>query len=512
MKVFIFLFSGFFLLFFYMLVLETVLLSLSESQKDSLAYLFFKKKILNLQTKKKEILEYFIKNRRNSVAISIVIAFVFSQFSFFFNLWALGLLAFAIGLAILVIDLLLFVENNNFIKSKEISLKTFASGMQEYIKETQLWFFIVVITWATFFTLKVYSFTFIPAIFAIFLFSILYIIFLVFELKEIPILRFLIITAFICSVFSFAFANSFWNSFFLTCSLFLFFAFKNSPIKKKADIYITKLNEPQKILYNHYKIELFLFKVLKDLTLGSLTVLYKVEFLLNLDIIKTLGEYSSFYSETFVVFRFLIFVSLFICSLLDIFVFTSFNDPVNPDISTAVNAGAAVAGVVVATAILVTQINSAEAALDAKALSTEVNPGPGEDTAKRQEKLQGFISESKEGNRIGAVVKQVAGHPPFTHPDNKIDLSLNVEYLQKGLKTKADAAAAEYLTGLKCTSKEEQGPPTEEEINRVIKHLESKTKEKDNPSVIAQAFPEYYKKKSEEDCGFETKSSDGATP
>jgi hypothetical protein len=76
-------------------------------------------------------------------------------------------------------------------------------------------------------------------------------------------------------------------------------------------------------------------------------------------------------------------------------------------------------------------------------------------------------------------------------------MSKNIEYLQKGLKTKAEAATAEFLTGLKCISVEEQGAPTEEEIDRVIKHLESlgEKKEETNSSVIAQVFPEFYKGK-----------------
>ena len=511
MKVFITLFSILFFVLF-LLTVKVVLKSLFLSNQNE-GYLssFLKAKVLDLQNKKERLLDYLIKNRKNSVSISIVVTFISSELFFFFNEWDIGLLALAIGLAILFLDILLFIDNKNFIECKKISLKTFASGVQEYIKETQLWFFIGVITWVVFFTLKVYSFTIIPAFFAMFLFSILYVIFLVFELKEIPILKFLIITGFVCSVFCFAFANSFWNSFFLTCMLFLFFAFKDSPVKKKVDMYTMQLNAPQVILKNHYKIEVFPFKVLKDLALGSLIVLYKLEFLLNLDLTKTLGEYSSFYSQTFIVFRFLIFVSLFICSVLDIFILTSFNDPINPDIPAVITAGSAVAAVVISAVVMHNQLEAADAALEAKALSTEVNPGPGERVGKKQMETQGFISETAAGNRIGSAVKQVAGHTPFKYPDNKIDFTRNIEYLQKGLETKAQAAAAEHITGLKCTALEEQGPPTEEEINRVIKHLESKAEKKDNhPSVIAQAFPEYYKKKSEE--GYPKKGSNHETP
>ncbi len=262
---------------------------------------------------------------------------------------------------------------------------------------------------------------------------------------------------------------------------------------------------PQVILDNHYKVELFFFLILKEFSLSSVIVVYKLQFLLKLDLTKILEAYSSFFSEAFVVYQFLIYTSLLLCFILDLLVFTSFNTPVNPDLPAVANAGAAVEAVVIPGVIVYSKILDSDTALSEKAISTEINPGPVEDVARRQQELQGFISETKEGNQIGSAVKSAAGHPPFTYPDSKIQMSKNIEYLQKGLKTKAEAATAEFLTGLKCISVEEQGAPTEEEIDRVIKHLESlgEKKEETNSSVIAQVFPEFYKGK---------EPSDGQTP
>lgn len=402
-----------------------------------------------------------------------------------------------IGLATLTADVCLFVYSKNCIECKSFSPKSFASGVQQYIKETQLWFFIGVVTWLVFFTLKVYSYTLVPAIFTICIYSAFYGIFYVCEIKKIPLLSVLARGAFVSTWFCFAFANSFWNSFYMTVGLFLFFAFQENPTKKKVDAFVEKLAIPQEILRAHYTVEAFCFKILKDLTLGSLIVVYKIEFLFKPDLTTTLGMYYSFFFETVLVLKFLIYVSLLICSLLDLFMLTSFNAPTLPtgEVANIATAGVAITSIAVAVVSVINHAVEADHAVTAKATSMTENPGHEERYAKKGCEVQGWSSPTADGNKVGTAVKSITGQQPYTHDDKykSIDLSKNVDLLQNKLATKSEAAIAEKITGLKCTSLEEQAPPTEEEINKVIKHLiENPKGEKELPSVVAAKVIDQY--------------------
>jgi len=242
------------------LLIGAVLKCSEKSQSESYVTKYIKQGVSKLLYFKKVILNYLIENKRASISSFIVITFIFSQIFFFYNEWAIGFLGLAVGLTILVWEVLFFVRHKNFLQSKKFSSKTFASGMQEYIKETQFWFFIGAITWVFFLTLKVYSYVFLPTLVAIFFFSIFYGLFWVCEIKEIPMLKILMTTAFVSTWLCFAFANSFGNIIFLASIFLLFMAFKDSPSRQKTNAYVTKLSLPQIILNNHYKIELFFLK------------------------------------------------------------------------------------------------------------------------------------------------------------------------------------------------------------------------------------------------------------
>ncbi len=393
---------------------------------------------------------------------------IFSQTLFFLGVVQIGIFVFVLGFFVLVADFLIFFQKKEFVDRGEASLKNVLWAVQAFIKLNQLLVFLSVFSWIAFSTAVIYG-LFI-SFFVVFFWALFYGIFYILEKKGIPILRIVVIGFFLASWIYFIFQP---NPFNILVPLFFFVvfcSFNNSKQKEDIQSVIDQLNSPQKIVDAHYTFDLFLFKNLKTQAIVSTVVLVKVQYVWGLDLGHMLGEYNTFSKEVFSAFKFIIYVSLVVVSLIDIYIITGFNTPTPMDPAGKLALGASV-GTFIAAAVGVTnEVIKARAeaqdALTDKALSTTKDPGKEPRVRDEQLKKNRFTSESKEGNLVGTTVQQVAGHEPFLiDKTTNVDVPKNLNYLTTGLDSKEKADAASLRLKIPCKSLE-QGRLEAEALNK----------------------------------------------
>ena len=331
----------------------------------------------------------------------------------------------------------------------EFKFTVILKNLQAFINNFQEYILLSVISWVFFFSAQIYPNTLI-LVSAWFLWILFFAFCFFLQKIKFHILKYCIGLSIFARLVLFLMEEGPWNSLAVILLLFLYFSLRKSFLVEEVKNFSEKVKTSQTIVSNHYSVELQYFKAIKTESILFLMVCFNFHYFIGCSIVEYLGNFPEIYLKIFIVFKYINNIFLGICFLIDAKIILFFNVPTPVDKFSMSALGISFFG-------LYYSYKTYDDAANSAAVSTKEHPGDDPSTQRRQMKINGFTSPTKEGNIIGCAIKALdGGRLPYLKPGTKeIDVIKSLDYLQKGLDEPAKAKAASYMVGVPCVSRQE---------------------------------------------------------
>ena len=212
---------------------------------------------------------------------------------------------------------------------KELTVQMLFKGVQNYIKDNQIWFFQFLMLCIFFVALAPYD-NYIPAIIALILWMAFFCVFYLIDKKNFPVLKFMVGITFAIRWFFFSFVEGPWSMLFFIICLYGGFKFNNSSACLKLGEICDRVGLIQDNLDSHLRVEVNLVRILKNQVIVFVLLYFNLTVSFGIPLDTIFSEYPLFVFSVYSQLKSLMWVSYAAICILEIVLLLVFNHPHTP--------------------------------------------------------------------------------------------------------------------------------------------------------------------------------------